>query len=262
MRAENTMGIFEGQRAVVTGAATGIGRAVAMQLAGEGAKVALWDVNGPALAKTAEEIRASGATVVTQVVDVSDGEAVAVAAASAQRELGGTVALLVNNAGIGKLGALSDVRAEDFRRTLEVNVLGSFHCLQALLDDLRATKGAVVNMSSWFGKSGRPFAMSYSASKGAVLAMTQSAALELASAGIRVNAICPGTIDQTDMRAKADVEAVALGLPRAADRASAIPLGRLGTPQDIAQVACFLLSPAASYMTGQAVNVTGGLWMN
>lgn len=78
---------------------------------------------------------------------------------------------------------------------------------------------------------------------------------------MRVNAVCPGTIDQTEMRAAADREAAALGLPKAAERVSAIPLGRLGTPEDIAQVACFLLSPAAAYMTGQAINVTGGLWM-
>lgn len=255
------MSLFEGQRAVVTGAATGIGRAVAMRLAAEGAKLALWDVDGPRLAATATELRTGGAEVTTAVLDVSDRKAVAAAAEAARAALGGPVGLLVNNAGIGKLGALPDVAEEDFRRTLEVNVLGSFNCLQLLLDDLSVARGAVVNMASWFGKSGRPFAMSYSASKGAVIAMTQSAAHDLAGRGVRVNAICPGTIDQTEMRANADREAAALGLPRSADRVSAIPLGRLGTPEDIAQVACFLLSPAAAYMTGEAINVTGGLWM-
>lgn len=255
------MGLFEGQRAVVTGAAGGIGRAVAQSLADEGASVALWDTDGVRLAATAGELRARGAVVTTAVLDVSDRAAVADAAHAARAALGGPITQLVNNAGIGKLAALDAVEAEDFRRTLDVNVLGSFNCLQLLLADLCEMRGTVVNMASWFGKSGRPFAMSYSASKAAVIAMTQSAAFELAGRGVRVNAICPGTIDQTEMRADADREAVALGLPRAADRASAIPLGRLGTPEDIARVACFLLSPAAAYMTGQAVNVTGGLWM-
>jgi len=255
------MNLFEGQRAVVTGAAGGIGRAVAQRLAIEGASVALWDMNGARLAETADELRAQGVVVTTCVLDVADRVAVTRAAQDAREALGGTISLLVNNAGIGKLAALDAVDPEDFRRTLDVNVLGSFNCLQLFLDDLRETRGAVVNMASWFGKSGRPYAVSYSASKAAVISMTQSAAYELAGRGVRVNALCPGTIDQTEMRANADREAAALGLPKAADRASAIPLGRLGTPEDIAQAACFLLSPAAAYMTGQAINVTGGLWM-
>ncbi len=255
------MGLFEGQRAVVTGAAGGIGRAVARSLADEGAKVAIWDANAERLAATAEDLRAGGALVTTAVLDVSDRAAVTEAAEAARIELGGPITQLVNNAGIGKLASLDNVEVEDFRRTLEVNVLGSFNCLQILLNDLCDARGVVVNMASWFGKSGRPFAMPYSASKAAVIAMTQSAAYELAGRGVRVNAICPGTIDQTEMRAAADREAAALGLPRAADRASAIPLGRLGTPDDISKAVCFLLSPAAAYMTGQAINVTGGLWM-
>lgn len=255
------MGLFEGQRAVVTGAAGGIGRAVARNLAAEGADLAIWDMDGSRLTVTAEELRTLGVKVSTAVVDVTDRAALSAAADVARAELGGPITILVNNAGIGKLSALAAVEEDDFRRTLEVNVLGSFNCLQLFLDDLCETRGAVVNMASWFGKSGRPFAMSYSASKGAVIAMTQSAAQELAGRGVRVNAICPGTIDQTEMRAAADREAVALGLPKAAERAAAIPLGRLGTPEDVARAACFLLSPAAGYMTGQAINVTGGLWM-
>ena len=137
--------------------------------------------------------------------------------------------------------------------------MGSEMCIRD--SDLCASNGVVVNMSSWFGKSGRPFALPYSASKAAVIAMTQSAARELAGRGVRVNAICPGTIDQTEMRARADEEAERLGLPRAANRVADIPLGRLGTPEDIARMAVFLLSPASAYMTGQAINVTGGLWM-
>src|SRR5690606_16182206 len=116
----------------------------------------------------------------TCVLDVADRAAVAQAAQDAREALGGPISLLVNNAGIGKLAALDAVDPEDFRRTLDVNVLGSFNCLQLFLDDLRETRGAVVNMASWFGKSGRPYAVSYSASKAAVIAMTQSAAYELA----------------------------------------------------------------------------------
>lgn len=255
------MGLFDGQRAVVTGAAGGIGRAVALALAEQGADLALWDVDDARLTTTARQLREAGTRVSTCVLDVANRAAVQAAADTARADLGGAITLLVNNAGIGKLAPLATLDPDDFRRTLEVNVLGSFNCLQSLVGDLCETRGAVVNMASWFGKSGRPFAMSYSASKAAVIAMTQSAAHELAGQGVRVNAICPGTIDQTEMRTIADREAVALGLPPAADRASAIPLGRLGTPDDIARAACFLLSPAAAYMTGQAINVTGGLWM-
>lgn len=255
------MGLFDGQRAVVTGAATGIGRAIAMQLGAEGAKVALWDMDANRLATTAQDIRQSGGSATFSVIDVANRQSVEAGAKTARAEMGGPVSILVNNAGIGKLAPLASIDADDFRRTLEVNVLGSFNCLQTLVDDLCAEGGAVINMASWFGKSGRPYAMAYSASKAAVIAMTQSAALELAGKGVRVNAICPGTIGDTDMRAKADEEALALGLPQAADRANQIPLGRLGVPDDVAQVACFLLSPAAAYVTGQAINVTGGLWM-
>ena len=251
---------FEGKTAIVTGAASGIGAAIASELAAEGANVIVSDVALDKAEALCAEIEKSGGKAFAFAADVSDAEASEALVAFAV-EKSGALHLAVNNAGIGKLGALPEVAEEDFRRTLEVNVLGSFNCLQLLLDDLTAARGAVVNMASWFGKSGRPFAMSYSASKGAVIAMTQSAAHELAGRGVRVNAICPGTIDQTEMRAAADREAAALGLPKAAERVSAIPLGRLGTPEDIAQVACFLLSPAAAYMTGQAINVTGGLWM-
>lgn len=255
------MALFDGQRAVVTGASGGIGRAIAQSLAEEGASLALWDRNEERLARTGSELRASGAKVTTSVLDVSDRAAVTAAAESARADLGGPITQLVNNAGIGKLAPLEGIDVDDFRRTLEVNVLGSFNCLQILVDDLCASGGVVVNMSSWFGKSGRPFALPYSASKAAVIAMTQSAARELAGRGVRVNAICPGTIDQTEMRARADEEAERLGLPRAANRVADIPLGRLGTPEDIARMAVFLLSPASAYMTGQAINVTGGLWM-
>jgi NAD(P)-dependent dehydrogenase (short-subunit alcohol dehydrogenase family) len=255
------MGTFQDQTAVVTGAATGIGRAIAAALAREGAQVALWDKDSTTLSETVEQLRSEGHRVTAHVVDVADRTSVIAAIAALHETFSTPVSLLVNNAGIGTLAPLPKIDPDDFRRTLDVNVMGSFNCLQLMHNQLVETSGAVVNLSSWFGKSGRPFAMPYSASKGAVIAMTQSAAQELARYGVRVNAICPGTIDQTEMRERAESEAAALGLPAARDRTASIPLGRLGLPDDVARVACFLLSPAASYMTGQAINVTGGLWM-
>lgn len=254
---------YSGRTAVVTGAANGIGKAIAHRLASEGCRLALWDVDQAGLDATASTLRQEGVDVSTCVVDVGDLAAVRrgfdVAAGSFQS----MPDILVNNAGIGQVASILDAMPEDFDATMQVNVRGTFNCCHVVAPGMvERGSGLIINIASWFGKSGRPMSLAYCASKFAIVGMTQSMAIDLARYGIRVNAVCPGTIMNTRMRDQADAEAVAKGLPPAAERAHLIPLGRLGEPEDIAKVVAFLISDQADYMTGQAINVTGGLWMN
>ncbi|MCX7322702.1 MAG: SDR family NAD(P)-dependent oxidoreductase [Hyphomicrobiales bacterium] len=253
---------YAGKRAIVTGAANGIGKAIALRLSAEGCAVALWDMDEQRLRSTLEEL-GEGRGHSAHVVDVSGVDAVKAAFAATTTGWGTAPDILVNNAGIGRLASILDVTPVDFDRTLAVNVGGTFNCCHAIVPSMRANGGGqIINMASWFGKSGRPNSLAYCASKFAIIGMTQSMAIDLSAYGIRVNAVCPGTIDNTDMRKQADAEAAKLGMPPAAERQHLIPLKRLGQPQDIARVVAFLISDEASYMTGQSINVTGGLWMN
>lgn len=249
--------------AIVTGAANGIGKAIAQRLAAEGCRVALWDTDGAALDRVAGELGASGTRVTSQVLDVSSLEAVRAATDKTVADLGTAPRILVNCAGIGRVASILDGSPEEFDETMRVNVRGTYNCCFSIVPLMTARRdGAIINIASWFGKSGRPMSLAYCASKFAIIGMTQSMALDLAKHGIRVNAVCPGTIANTLMRERADQEAAAKGLPPSADRVHLIPMGRLGTPEDVANAAAFLISDEASYMTGQSLNVTGGLWMN
>ncbi len=253
---------YAGNVAIVTGAAMGIGRAIARKLTAEGCHVELWDNNAEALERTFAELRASGAAVSKAVVDVTDLERVKNSLAEVVKARG-QVDILVNNAGTGQVASIIDDRPEDFEFTMRLNVSGTFNCCHAVVPTMLARRsGRIINISSWFGKVGRPSSLAYCASKFAILGMTQSMGLDLAAHGIRVNAVCPGAIANTHMRQVADEQLVAKGLPTAAERAHTIPLGRLGEPKDVANVVAFLLSDQADYMTGQGINVTGGLWMN
>jgi NAD(P)-dependent dehydrogenase (short-subunit alcohol dehydrogenase family) len=175
----------------------------------------------------------------------------------------GPIDLLVNNAGLCRLGAIAEFPEADWRATFRVNVDSVFFCCQAALPHMLARgRGNIVNIASWSGKAGAPFFGPYCASKFAVIGLTQSLAKEVAAQGIRVNAVCPGIVAGTEMRAQVDAEARALGRPTSTDRVGWIPLGRLGEAEDVAGVVAFLASDDARYMTGQALNVTGGLWMH
>jgi len=249
--------------AIVTGAANGIGKAIARRLAAEGCKIALWDNDAAALERAGSELRNGGTQVSTQVLDVSALDAVRLATEKAIVELGASPDILVNCAGIGRVASILDGSPEEFDETMRVNVRGTYNCCFTVVPLMTAReRGSIINIASWFGKSGRPMSLAYCASKFALIGMTQSMALDLARHGIRVNAVCPGTITNTLMRERADKEAAAKGLPPSTDRVHLIPLGRLGYPEDVANAVAFLISDEASYMTGQAVNVTGGLWMN
>lgn len=250
------------QAALVTGAASGIGRAIALRLARAGYAIAVNDVDPAAAAKTADAVRALGVAAVPAVADVGDRAAVGRMVDEAVDTLG-RLDVLVNNAGICRLGAVAEFAEADWRATFRVNVDGVFFCCQAVLPRMTGQGGGnIVNIASWSGKSGAAYFGPYCASKFAVIGLTQSLAREVAEQGIRVNAVCPGIVAGTDMRAEVDEAARRLGRPTGADRLGLIPLGRLAEPEDVARVVAFLVSEEAGYMTGQAINVTGGLWMH
>jgi NAD(P)-dependent dehydrogenase (short-subunit alcohol dehydrogenase family) len=248
--------------ALITGAGMGIGRAIALRLARDGWAVAVNDVEPARATGVAREVAAAGARSAAVVADVGDREA-AHRMVAETLEAFGAVDLLVNNAGLCRLGAIAEFSEADWRATFRVNVDGVFFCCQAVLPSMLARgRGNIVNLASWSGKSGAPYFGPYCASKFAVIGLTQSLAKEVANRGIRVNAVCPGIVAGTEMRAQVDAESRALGRPTSADRVGWIPMGRLAEPEDVAGVVAFLVSDDARYMTGQAVNVTGGLWMH
>ncbi len=254
---------YQNKTAIVTGAASGIGRSISTRLAAEGVRVSLWDVDATGLDEVARECREQGVAVDKRRVDVGQLDAVRAATDGAIDVLGAAPNVLVNCAGIGRIASILDGSPEEFDETMRVNVRGAYNCCYVVAPLMSAGKsGSIVNIASWFGKSGRPMSLAYCASKFALIGMTQSMAIDLAAHGVRVNAVCPGTITDTRMRELADQEATAKGLPSSADRVHLIPLGRLGKPDDVANAVAFLISEQASYMTGQSINVTGGLWMN
>lgn len=246
-----------GRTALVTGAGTGIGRAIAGRLAASGYRVVVNDLDGAAAERAAAEVGG-----VTVAADVGDRAAVGRMVAGAVAALG-RLDVLVNNAGICRLGPIADFPEADWRATFRVNVDGVFFCCQAVLPHMaRQGAGHIVNIASWSGKAGAAHFGAYCASKFAVIGLTQALAREVAGQGIRVNAVCPGIVGGTDMRADIDAQSRAAGRPTAEERLPLIPLGRLAEPADVAAVVAFLVSEEARYMTGQAINVTGGLWMH
>ena len=249
--------------ALVTGAGGGIGRAIAVRLAAAGCDVGVVDLDRAGADQTALLVRQLGRRACVAVADVARRESIAQAVAGVVDALG-SIDVLVNNAGILRTASFLDITEGDWRDTMSVNLDGVFHCSQLVLPAmLEQGVGCIVNMSSWTGKRGAANHAAYSASKAAVIALTQSLAAETADRGIRVNAVCPGTIVDTQMRIDAEALNKAQGLPDIETRVqTVIPMRRAGLPADVAGVVAFLVSDNAAYMTGQAINVTGGLWMN
>ena len=249
--------------ALVTGAGGGIGRAIALRLARDGCDIAILDVNAAGAEETARLVRETGRRSCAVTANVAERASVRAAVDSMVAELG-PIDVLVNNAGILRTAPFVDVSEADWRATMSVNLDGVFHCSQAVLPSMiERHSGCIVNMSSWTGKRGAANHGAYSATKAAIIALTQSVATEVAAQGVRVNAVCPGTIVDTQMRAESEALNKAQGLPDIDTRVKTlIPMRRAGLPEDIANVVSFLASDDASYMTGQALNITGGLWMN
>jgi dihydroanticapsin dehydrogenase len=244
----------EGRACVVTGAGSGIGRAIAVRLAEEGGLVVCADIDGGAAEETASSIGGSASAVAT---DVSDPRAVE-AMIDRCAELHGRVDVLVNNAGVNIPGVLHEVPDEVIDKTLAVNVKGAIYgCRAAIPHMLSGDGGSIVNISSVNGIVSEPFLAVYSASKGAVVMLTKGVALDYAKQNIRCNAICPGWVDTPINYAHAEMLG---GLRHVYDTIDSFqPIGRPGRPEEIAHVALFLASDEASFMTGAIVSADGGM---
>lgn len=248
---------------VVTGAAGGIGGDIARHLAQAGWAVGLLDLDGARVGSLADELRAAGSRAASAAVDVTDPASVESALDTVSAELGAPGGL-VTAAGVIDKAPFLELEATAFRRTLDVNLIGTWLLMQRVARRMVAdgTKGSIVAISSVAGRGGRPTAADYAASKAAVISVVRSGAQALASDGIRVNAICPGVVDTPMTDAIHRFNAEELGISReesVARMVATIPLGRIETGEDVARVAEFLLSDQAGYMTGQALNVCGGL---
>jgi len=255
------MARLEGRKALVTGAGGGIGLAIAQRLAAEGCDVGILDRDAARAEAAAASIRALGRGGFAAAADVSVRADATRAAAQLAAALG-QVDILVNNAGILRTAPFLETTDADWHATFGVNLDGAFHLCQAVLPGMLARRqGNIVSIASWTGKKGVPNHAAYSASKFALIGLTQALAGEVAGQGVRVNAVCPGIIVDTAMRVEAEARNRAQGLPDVQTRVRSIPLQRAGLPEDVAALVAFLVSDDASYMTGQAVNVTGGLWM-
>jgi NAD(P)-dependent dehydrogenase (short-subunit alcohol dehydrogenase family) len=263
-------GRFAGRVALVTGAAGDIGRAVALRLAAEGARVVISDLEGSRdqLEAVAAAVRDVGPDPAVATVDVTDETAVAAAVDDLTDRIG-PPELVVTCAGIqGAFVALPDHEVTELRTTLEVNVVGTFTVVAAAARALRAAgrPGAIVTVSSMAGVSGAPNMPAYSASKAAVLGLTRSAAKDLAPLGIRVNAICPAFIGPGAMWDRQVEQQAAAPSPYYADTpedvaaqmVGMVPLGRYGSVDEVAAVVAFLLSDDASYVTGTETEISGG----
>lgn len=245
---------------LVTGAAQGIGRAIAKHLSSMNHQVILFDLDLPGLGDTKAQIERSGGKAEFYKVDITDDADVS-RHVEAATERFGPIINLVNNAGISCAGSILELDRAQFERIYGVNVWGTINMSRHVLPHMIGSgRGRIVNVASWLGKLAKPNSAAYSSSKAAVISLTQSMSTDFASHGILVNAVCPGIIANTSMRKRADKLAIDRGAPTAVDRIDTIPLGRMGEPEDVAHMVAFLMSEQASYMTGQAFNITGGMW--
>ncbi len=247
------MGMLEGKVALITGAATGIGAACARALAREGAQVACTSLPTDPIAEVVASIQAEGGQAIGVPLDVTNATQAAEVVDRIAGELGG-IHILLNNAGITDDGLFLRMKPEAWRRVLAVNLDGVFHVTQPVVRHMvKQREGRIINISSVVGLMGNPGQANYAASKAALIGLTKTLARELGGRNILVNAVAPGFIQtpMTDKLSPEQRQALVANL--------AVP--RLGTPEDIAAVVLFLASPAASYVTGEVINVSGGLYM-
>ena len=247
------MGILDGKTAIVTGAARGIGRAIAEELARNGANLVLCDLQADWLKDSAAAVSGLGSRVEVVAVDISNGQQVNDAVSAAIKAFE-RVDILVNNAGITKDGLLVRMTEEDWDSVISVNLKGSFLFSKAVAKPMmKQRSGVIINIASIIGLIGNAGQCNYAASKAGIIALTKSTAKELAGRNVRVNAVAPGFIESkmTEVLPE-DVRKKML---------ENIPLGRLGVPEDVARAVMFLAGDASSYITGHVLTVSGGMVM-
>lgn len=243
-----------GELAFVTGASRGIGRAIALALGAQGAKVIGTATSPTGVAAIDSMLAGAGIQGRGLVLDVSDGAAIEAAIADIEGHEG-PVTILVNNAGITRDTLLLRMKAEDWDAVIDTNLGSVFRLSKAVLRGMmKARKGRIINIASVVAMTGNPGQANYGAAKAGVGGFTRSMAREVASRGITVNVVAPGFIDTDMTRALSDEQRGTL--------ATQIPLGRLGQPEDIAAAVCFLASPAAGWITGETLHVNGGMFMS
>jgi 2-hydroxycyclohexanecarboxyl-CoA dehydrogenase len=243
---------LQGRVAVITGAGSGIGRAIAIRLAEDTAKIAIWDINSEGAEETAQMIRDAGGDAIAITADCSDKAAIKAAADRTRAELG-PIAILVNNAGIAPFTPFLDTDDDLFDKVIHINLRGPWLMTKECLPDMLAAGwGRVINITSSSVQTGSPAQGHYVSSKGGLMGMSKALALEFAASGVTFNIIPPGFIDTPMLRAApVDVEAFAASLP----------MKRVGKPEDIAAAAAYLASDEASYITGQTISTNGGRYM-
>ena len=246
--------LLTGKTAIVTGGSRGIGHAIAVAFAEAGANVAIiYAGNTAAAEETLKEVKAKGAQGVTIQCDVAD-EAAVTAMIKAVKEQFGAIDILVNNAGITRDNLLMRMKTGDWQSVIDTNLTGAFHCIKGVTKIMMKQRhGSIINISSVVGETGNAGQANYAAAKAGLLGLTKSVAKELASRSIRCNAVAPGYI-KTDMTAE---------LPELVidEMVKTIPLGRVAQPEEVAKAVLFLASDNASYITGQVLNVDGGMVM-
>lgn len=246
-----------GRVAVITGAGSGMGRSMALRLAEDDAKIAIWDINGEGAEETARLVREAGGTAIAIAADCSDTAAIKAAAAQTRAELG-KITILINNAGIAPFTPFLEIDEALLEKVLRVNMVGPFIVTQEIVPDMIEAKwGRIVNITSSSVQSGSALQTHYTSSKGALLGFTKCLAAALGEHGITANMIPPGSID-TPMLRSAEI----MRKPGVVEAyGAALPVGRIGRGEDIAAAAAFLVSEEAGYMTGQTISVNGGRYM-
>ena len=244
---------LNGKIAVVTGAGAGMGRSIAERFARDGAKVAVWDINGEGAGETAKAITDAGDTAIAIAVDCAD-EAAIKAAADQTPAAFGPINILVNNAGIGPHVRYFDQDMAMWHEIMRINLTGPHLCIREMLPAmLEAGWGRVINITSSSTQSGSPSQAHYVATKGGLLGLTKGLALEFGKSGVTFNMVPPGSIDTPMLRRATTLDMEAFS--------KTIPVGRLGTGEDIAAACAYLASPDAGYITGQTISVNGGRYM-
>lgn len=248
---------LNGRVAVITGAGSGMGRAMAVRLAEDEAAIAIWDINGAGAAETAKLITDAGGKAIAITVDCSDKAAIKAAADQTRKELG-AITILVNNAGIAPFKTFLETDTDLLDKVLHINLRGPFIVTQEIVPDMIAAKwGRIINITSSSTQTGSPMQTAYVSAKGGLLGLTKALALELGGHGITANMIPPGSIDTPMLRGAPIMQQE--GVVEA--YGAALPVKRIGTGEDIAGAAAYLASEEAGYITGQTISVCGGRYM-